>query len=75
MRSSKARIPPASVCSSVDLHNWADCLILGIGRCRTVARLNRMWRDWEAEINEHDRRGEIIAAMKVRKEELNVQRT
>jgi hypothetical protein len=75
MRGSKARIPPAPVCTEVDLHNWADCLILGISRCRTGTRLNRMWRDWDAEINAHSRRGEIIGAMKAKKEELtNVQR-
>ena len=71
MRGSKAKIPPpAPICAETDLHDWASCLILGIGRCRTVERLNRMWRDWEAEINEHSRRGEIIAAMAKRKEEL-----
>ena len=71
MRGSKARIPPAPVCASVDLHDWADCLILGIGRCRTVTRLNRMYLDWKEQIEEHSRRGEIIEAMRVRKEKLN----
>jgi hypothetical protein len=70
MRSSKAKIPPPPVCTDVDLSNWADCLILGIGRARTVQRLNIIYRGWEAEINEHSRRGEIIEAMAKRKEEL-----
>jgi hypothetical protein len=73
MRSSKSRIPPAPACAEIDLSNWADCLILGIGRARTVTRLNRMYLDWATEINENSRRGEIIEAMRMQKEKLNEQ--
>ena len=70
MRGSKARIPPAPTCADVNLDDWADCLILGINRARTVARLNRMYVDWKEQIEKQARRGEIIEAMRKRKGEL-----
>jgi hypothetical protein len=45
--------------------------MLGVSRCRTVERLHRMYRDWESEIEGHERRGEILAALKARKAKLS----
>jgi hypothetical protein len=75
MRASKRTTSPGPLsplpADSTDLNDWVSCLLIGVGRCRTVQRLNLIYRGWEAEINAHERREEILAAMKTRKEMLN----